>query len=167
MTCNRPNLPVRNDSCVLRSVCSPRCKAVALNKTVPFCTFVMVSFPATLSSAAMQPESGSLLQIESSLLARAAKQLSTVLRAITAALSHSECPLHFHYNSRCHSCFRFGALGYRKSLEVGSFLENYSKHLFYYAKLILGDVSFSAFKGSSFMVSGKQCSYESYNAGAV
>lgn len=52
-------------------------------------------------------------------------------------------------------------------LKVGSFLESYSKHFFYYAKLILGDVSFSAFKGSSFMVSGKQCSYESYNAGAV
>lgn len=72
----------------------------------------------TLSSAPMQPESGSLLQIESSLPARAAKQLSTALQAIIAALSHSECRLDFHDNARCHSCFSFGELRLLEKLEL-------------------------------------------------
>ena len=70
-----------------------------------------------LSLAPMQPGSSSLLQIESSLPAHAAKQLSTTLQAIIATLSHSECWLDFHYNARCHSCFSLGGLwGYWKSL---------------------------------------------------
>lgn len=81
----------------------------------------------TLSSAPMQPESGSLLQIESSLPDRAAKQLSTTLQAISAALSHSECRLDFCYNARCRSCLSVGEQGLLERLElviVSSSLEN-------------------------------------------
>lgn len=72
----------------------------------------------TLFSVPVQPERGSLLQIESSLPACAAKQLSTALQAIIAALSHSESRLDFHYNASCHSCFSFGELGLLEKLEL-------------------------------------------------
>lgn len=103
----------------------------------------------------MQPKSGSLLQIESSLPVCAAKQLSTALQAIIAALSHTECWLDLHYNGRCHSCFSFGELGLLENLELvmgSNPRENTTNNVFYYAALISGDVCFPIFKGSGFMV---------------
>lgn len=118
----------------------------------------------------MQPESGLLLQIESSLPASAAKQLSTALQAIIAALSHSECRLDFHYNARCHSCFSFGELGWVEKpglVIVSSPLENTTNISFIALYWFSGDVCFPTFEGSGFVVGAKQRSCESYNAAAV
>ena len=108
----------------------------------------------TQSSAA---EIGSLLQIESSLPARAAKPLLTALQPIIAALSHSECRLDFHYNARCHSCFSFGAPGLLEKLEpvaASSSLKNTQQ-----TYLLLRSIDFrrffATFKGCGFTVSGK------------
>lgn len=114
MTCSWQRPPKRNNSHLLKSICVRNfTTARLLEKRSSLCTQVTSAF-----SAAMQPESSSLLQIESSLPACAAKQLSTALQAINAALIYTECCLDFHYNARCHSCFSFGELGSPRKLEL-------------------------------------------------
>lgn len=162
----------KNDPHLLKPLCTAHFKTPGCHKEAPPPPFLFCcdQLSQTLSSAPMQPESALLLQIESSLPASAAKQLSTALQAIIAALSHSECWLDFHYNARCHSCFSFGELGWVEKpglVIVSSPLENTTNISFIALYWFWGDVCFPTFKGSGFMVRAKQCSCESYNAAAV
>lgn len=155
MTCNWQKLLIQNDSCLSKSICTLHVKTPGLRQKKLALYLYGISFRR--SSVPMQAGSGSLLQIESSLPARAAKQLLIALQAIIATPIYSECQLDLHYNARCHICFSFEELGLLEKLELVIVSS-------YYTALISQDVGFPTFKVSSFMVSGKRCSYESYNA---